>query len=376
MKRKYIIILSLLCAATSASAQDMSEVWEQTKGFLKESSSRKKSLDPAYVLQPELKWTASVGGTGIRMGADMHSDIEAKSSIGGDPATTSVTLETRMMKRLYKKVVFGLSYGDLGLNLGFEVGNHSPKRNTYFNLGTAGSYYGARVQYYKTHEYVEGTLNYGLEDLPPTTFVSQNPCQARDLSIDGFYAFNRHKFVYTASYGGRIVQRRSVGSWMVASKYLQGDFSLTDAGLSSILKDLNRYSTKQFHVGAGYSYNWVILHQEPRDGRSWKGLQNLTVNLTALPMVSLSNNIYTERGIGRVKTRTRHAGSIAFSPTVRVGACYAWDRYYVTVQAYYNRFGFRGANSVIVEDDGEARAVNTRGVFYDLTAKVQLNVRF
>ena len=93
-------------------------------------------------------------------------------------------------------------------------------------------------------------------------------------------------------------------------------------------------------------------------------------------MISLSNNIYTERGFGRVPVRTRHAGHTAFSPTLRAGVCYAWDRYYVTVQAHYNRFGFRGANSVIVEDDGESRTVNTRGVFYDLTAKVQLNVRF
>ena len=376
MKSKYIIIFSLLCASASAAAQDMSEVWEQTKDILKESSSLKKSLDPAYVLQPRLKWTASVGGTGIRMGADLHSDIQTTALVGGESRPVDVTLETRMKKRLYKKMVFGISYGDLGLNLGFEVGNHSPKRNTYFNFGTAGSYYGARVQYYKTHEYVEGTLYYDLDDMSPSTFVSQNPCQARDLMIDGFYAFNRHKFVYTATYGGRIVQRQSVGSWMVASKYLQGDFSLANAGLSDILDDLSRYSTKQFHVGAGYSYNWVVLHQDPRDGRSWKGLQNLTVNLTALPMVSSSNNIYTERGFGRVPVRTRHAGHTAFSPTLRAGVCYAWDRYYVTVQAHYNRFGFRGANSVIVEDDGESRTVNTRGVFYDLTAKVQLNVRF
>ena len=374
---KQLIAISLAFVTASAAAQDMSAVWEQTKGLLEESSSQKKNLDPLYTLQPELRWTASLGGTGIRMGADLHSDIQATLVVGeGEPQMTNVSLQTELKKRLYKKVVLGISYGDLGLDLGFEVGNVGPKRNSYVDFGTVASYYGARIQYFKTHGYVDGTLDFELEDIPSIKLTSETPSQVRELSIDGFYAFNRRKFVYTASYGGRIVQRKSVGSWMVAAKYLQGDFSLANAGLSDILDDLSRYSTKQFHVGAGYSYNWVVLHQDPRDGRSWKGLQNLTVNLTALPMVSLSNNIYTERGIGRVKTRTRHAGSMAFSPTVRVGACYAWDRYYVTVQAYYNRFGFRGANSVIVEDDGEARAVNTRGVFYDLTAKVQLNVRF
>ena len=376
MKGKYIIIISLLCVSASATAQEMSDVWEQAKAFLKEATSRKKDLDPAYVLQPELKWTASVGATGIQMGADLHSDIQTTALVGGESRPVNVTLETGMKKHLYKKVVFGVSYGSLGLSMGFEVGERSPKRNRYFNFGTAGSYYGARVQYYKTHEYVEGKLDFDLEDLAPVVLTSENPCQARDLTIDGFYAFNRNKFVHTAAYGGRIIQRQSVGSWMVAAKYLQGDFTLDDATLTDILK-LNRYSTRQLQMGAGYSYNWVPLHRNPRDAHSWKGLQNLTVNLTALPMVSFSNNIYTEKGSGRTKIRTRYHGHPAFSPMLRAGICYAWDRFYVSVQANYNRFGFRGADTVTVETGGQNPSkVSTRGAFYDLTAKVQLNVRF
>ena len=375
MKSKYLIISALFFITASASAQDTSDLWEQTKGFLKESTSKKKSLDPAYTLQPDLKWTASGGMNGIQMGADLHSDIETTALVGGESRPLNVTLETGMKKRLYKKVVFGVSYGDLGLNFGFEVGKRGPKRNTYFNLGTAGSYYGARIQYIKTHEYVEGRLDFDLEDIAPIVLTSDNPCQARDLTIDGFYAFNRHKFVHTAAYGGRIVQRQSVGSWMVAAKYLQGDFTLNDATLTDILR-LNRYATRQLQVGAGYSYNWVILHRNP-ENKQWKGLQNLTVNLTALPMISVSNNIFTEKGSGRTKVRTRYTGQPAFSPMLRAGICYAWDRYYVSVQANYNRFGFRGVNTVTVEADGQNPSkVNTRGVFYDLTAKAQVNVRF
>lgn len=375
MNRKYIIILALYCVTASAAAQEKSDLWEQAKRYLKESTAKKKSLDPAYTLQPELKWTASVGATGIRMGADLHSDIETTAKVGGESRPVNVTLETGMRENLYKKILFGASYGDLGLNFGFEVGKRSPKRNTYFNLGTEGSYYGARIQYYKMHEYVEGRLDFDLEDLNPIDLTSENPCRVRDLIIDGFYAFNRHKFVQTSAYGGRIVQRQSVGSWMVTAKYLQGDFTLNDATLTDILR-LNRYATRQLQVGAGYSYNWVILHRNP-ENRQWKGLQNLTVNLTALPMISLSNNIYTEKGSGRTKVRTRYSGHPAFSPTLRAGICYAWDRFYVSVQAHYNRFGFRGVNAVTVEVDGQNPSkVSTRGVFYDLTAKMQVNVRF
>ena len=374
---KHLIAISLFCVAASAAAQDMSAVWEQTKEILKESSAQQKNLDPLYTLQPELKWTASLGGTSIRMGADLHSDIQATLVVGeGEPQMTNVTLETELKKRLYKKVVLGISYGDLGLNLGFEVGNVGPRQNTYVDFGTVGSYYGARMQYYKTYEYVEGTLDFELEDIPSIKLNSETPSRVRDFTIDGFYAFNRRKFVYTASYGGRIVQRQSVGSWMVAAKYFRGDFFLNDKTLVQGLEGLNRYITRQTHVGAGYSYNWVALHKDPKDRHTWKGLQNLTVNLTAVPMVSLINHIYTERGSGRTKVRTRHAGHMAFSPTVRTGVCYAWDRYYVSLQAEYNRFGFHGADTDIQGEDGQPCTVSTRGVFYDLTGKVQMNVRF
>ena len=55
MNSKYIILFSLLCASTSAAAQDMSDVWTQSLGILKEKAFRKKNLDSAYALQPDLR---------------------------------------------------------------------------------------------------------------------------------------------------------------------------------------------------------------------------------------------------------------------------------------------------------------------------------
>ena len=379
MKSKFILVLSLMCVAGSAAAQDADVLWLQVKDYLQRQVSRKKDLDPDWTLQPELKWNVTLEGTGIRMGADLHSDITVTDQTEGYPRTIHATLETGMRENLYKKLGGGLSYGGFGFSFGFEVGKARPKKSRYFSLGTTGSYYGARIQYYKTHEYVEGVLDIDLEGFSPMDLTSESPCQVRDLTIVGFYAFNRKKFVYSAVYGGRIVQRRPAGSWMVAAKYLQGDFSFNkdDTVLISLLNGLNRYSTMQTLVGGGYSYNWVVLHRDPRDQRTWKGLQNLTVNVTALPMVSLVNDIRTEQGSGRALKKTRYAGRLAFSPIVRVGLCYAWDRYYVDAYAGYNRFGFHAADNLVEEDGGlQSTNVSTRGVFYDLTAKVQLNVRF
>ena len=100
MKRKYIIIFSLLCVSVSAAAQDLSDVWEQTKDILKETSFRKKNLDPAYALQPELRWTASAGATGLRMGANLHSDIQLTDYLESGTRVVNATLETGMKRRL------------------------------------------------------------------------------------------------------------------------------------------------------------------------------------------------------------------------------------------------------------------------------------
>ena len=84
MNNKYIILISLFCASASAAAQDVTEVWEQTKGILKESSFGKKNLDPAYALQPGLHWTASVGATGLGLGTNLNSDIELTDYLESD----------------------------------------------------------------------------------------------------------------------------------------------------------------------------------------------------------------------------------------------------------------------------------------------------
>lgn len=375
MKSKIALVFLLMSAAVTVSAQDRSSFFRSCMDFIDRLADSGRNLDTVYVLRPALKWEVALDGTGIRTGADLYSDITVTDLTGSNPQTVSGTLRTGMQKRLYKKIGAGISYGGLSLSYGVEVDRESPRQNRYFTLGSTGSYYGAQIQYYSTHEYVEGSLD--IENVPPVTLTSLNPCQVRDLTVDAFYAFNRKKFVYSAAYSGRLVQQRSAGSWMVAAKYLQGDFRLDDIVLSTLLNGLNRYSTLQVQLGGGYSYNWTVVHRAPEDPRTWRGLRNLTVNATVLPMISLYHDIHVEQGAGEDMKRTRYAGQPVFSPTVRCAAGYAWDRYHVNVSAGYNRFSFHGADTLLEEDGGYLRTkVRTKGVFYDLTAKVQVSVRF
>lgn len=374
MKRKFPLVLVLICCAGSARAQNLPPILQEGWNRIMKMTEPNKNQDPDFVLQPTPKWSVTLEGNGIRMGADLHSDIRVTDLSLGNSRTYNGTMETGMQKRLYKKIGAGVSYGGLGLSYGVELGRRKEEKNKYFSLGTIGTFYGARIQYYKTHEFVEGTLD--IDDTAPVSLLSEYPCQARDLTMDAFYAFNKKQFTYSAAYVGKLVQRRSVGSWMVASKFLQGDFSFdpNDRLLISLLNGLNRYSTLQFQLGGGYSYNWVILHRDPEDLQTCKGLRNLTVNATALPMVSLFNYIHTQQSGG---PKTRYAGRPAFSPTVRCAVSYAWDRWHVHVLASYNRFGFHGTDTEIRENNGVLRTnVHTRGVFYDLTAQVKVSARF
>ena len=377
MKSKLALVLSLLCAAGFARAQEPPPFLQAGLDYLRKMTAPKKDLDPAFVLQPELKWEAVLEGTGIRTGADLHNDITVTEISGFNSTVYTGTLETGMQKRLYKKIGAGISYGGLGASYGVELGRTKGEKNTYFSLGSIGSFYGARIQYYKTHEYVEGTLDFN--NSAPITLLSDHPCQARDLTMDAFYAFNKKHFAYSAAYVGRLAQRRSVGSWMVAAKFLQGDFSFNpeDQLLIALLNGLNRYSTLQALIGGGYSYNWVILHRDPEEPATWKGLRNLTLNATILPMLSLFNYISTEQGDGSDRTRVRFVGQPAFSPTIRCAIGYAWDSWHVNVLASYNRFGFRGADTEVKENGGNLHSnVQTQGVFYDLTAQVKVGMKF
>lgn len=378
MNRKLFLPFILLCAAALAgSAQEKFSLHQFGLKMLAKATAPDKSLDSAYVLQPRLKWMIATEGNTIHTGVDLTSDITVSDFTGNDASTIKGTMEIGMSNRLYKKVGLSAAYGTLGGGFGVELGKKTSERNTFFNIGTLGSFYGFQVQYYRTHQQIYGSL--ALEGFEPIGLSSRYPGEMRSFALGGFYAFNRHKFVLASAYAGRLLQRRSTGSWLVTAKYMQGDFSLDpeERVFTEQLKDLNRYSTLQFSLGGGYSFNWVLLHREPYDYDNWRGLRNLTMNATFFPMVSFLNHIQTEQGEKPSLQVVRYVGQPTLTPVVLGALCYAWSRYYLTVQATYSRFGFQGADTDVEQEEEHLRTkIRTQGVFYDLSAKLQFGVRF
>lgn len=376
MKNLPLLVSLLVLAALPASGQEEQLSWLVRTGqrLLQSVTVRKQGFDSTYVFQPTLKWMVGVESEMVRVGADLHSTLSVTDLRGDQPSIQNGTMDTDMRNEPYRKLGLTAGYGSLSAGYGVQLGKKDEKRNSYFDLGMTSTSYGARVRYVKIRQYPEGHLDLGeVIDLN-----SNYKGEMRNLTVDGFYAFNRRRFVYSAAYNGRILQRRSAGSWLVSAKYTQGDFSLDPADPLWIrLNNLRRYSVQQVCAGGGYSFNWVLLHRDPTDPATAVGLRNLTLNATALCQLSFLNNVQTEQAVGTTTDVVRYKGRPALTPSVEGGLCYTRGRCNFLASVGYDRFGFQGIDTEVSSENNTLRTkVRTQGVFHDLTVKGKVLVRF
>lgn len=380
MDKKLLIPFLLLCSGPLLSAQEEPKVVRFAREQLSRFTQPSRHFDTTYVVQPRMLWSIAWENTLIRTGVGLTSEVTV-TDFGDTPASpVHATLESRLQRRLYKKVGGIVSYGGLRLAYGREADKRNPGRNTFSSLSLTRPSFGVQVQYYKISEYVEGSLSVdGVST--PTPFLSAEPALMRDMSIDLYYLFNHRRFSYTSTALGRTLQRRSAGSWMLASRFMQGEVAMDEADLffPDMTVGLSRYTSQQASFGAGYSFNWVPLHRDPVEEASGKGLRNLTVNATLLPMASLYNHVMTET-VSKENPEgemTRYNGTLAFAMSARLGLGFSWDRYFLSATAGYNRFGFTGKTNTLWLENGTQRFdIDTRGLFHDLTARIQFCVKF
>ena len=385
MFKKIILLLALSCLSPLLLAQESRK--DSVKAWLYDIAedvwtmivSPNKRLEPTYVFQTPASWRASVDGTAIGSTVRIHSKIHEISQMGDTYDEIDARLNYRLKSSLYKKVGLGGGYGGLTFGYGVGIGNHGAKENKFMNIDLSSTFYSVRVQRYVINQYVEGTLSGDSFDMD-YDFVSDKPGQMKDFSIDALYAFNSRKFALTAPYKGKMLQRRSTGSWVASAKYMKGDLALNmdDQFILTMTQGLGRYITRQLAFGGGYSYNLVFFHHDPVRNSSSEGLRNLTLNVTALPMVSLDNWIkaITYQN-GEESGKKQFSGHPAFALRAFAALCYSWDRYAVNAQIHHNNFGFTGVTTTIESDGGRIKdEVSTNAMFRDLTAKVQFFVRF
>ena len=377
----FALALGLLCTAGA----------QEQKGFLGRTIDKltapSRELDPDAVYQPRPRWTFALTGNFHQAGISQRNDFivgVGKVDDWGNIIQEEVpaTISSKLMSNVDNSVGFQAGYGSLSVALNKLISKDEDDRNFTFDYQSAG--YALQVQFFNLshpvtyHSLIADPSHWSFQEWDETT---QDPGRLRSLIVDAFYAFNRRTFAYSAAYKGNLFQKRSAGSWMFGTKVILGEFSLNpDELVVSWVGGLARQTSAQVSFGGGYSYNLVPFHRQPYADRD-KGLRNLTMNVTFLPMVTLFNQftgtsyLWDEDGDSTVERKDIMNGKLLVNYVARVGVGYTHDLFTVNLSASHDSFSYKGTTSILlfgVDQNG----IKTTGNFSRWTVALRLGMRF
>ena len=376
--KRYFLSVVLLVAVISVQAQN-STLGQKVNRFL----TKPAVVDTTRIYQPKACFSLGLFTTGQKAGFDVDVDFGINMP-DGSPLTGSSSYS--LGEGLCKKIGLEVGYGNVGFGYGLEVGPRSAAKKSSFAFNVVGKSWGVRLNYFKiTNQFVSGlTLGEESDDFYlHDEFTSEEMAALRSFTIDGYFVFNNKRFAYPAAYKMGLVQRRTAGSWMLTARYMQGDLYNSHEAAMDSYNLLDCFATMQASVGGGYSVNFVPWHRDPVGQRD-EGLRNLTINLTAMPVITLFNYLKTtsyeyddDMNLGEKTSKVmcypmpNYIGSAAVSLTM--------GRVYFSTQFTYNRFFFRSRDAFNAhhEDLSEYLTdLDYRGIFHDWMLKGLLVYRF
>lgn len=346
-----------------------------------------RALDPKAIYVPAPRWTFALTGD-LRQASFSQKQEFPLLSAKLDPSgeliieETPVILSASLRGKIGTGIGVQVGYGDLSLSLSKNVGGEGTDNVFSFDYQSAG--YALQAQYFRYSKPVnyhqtfgeEGSWAYRDED-----GVTEKPGQLRSFLVDAFYAFNRRTFAYSAAYRGNLFQKRSAGSWMFGSKVILGEYRIDpEEEIAHWVNGQARQTTAQVSLGGGYSYNLVPFHRQPYAERD-KGLRNLTVNLTFLPMVTFFNQFTStayqdlENGVYQHVEKDMRNGKLQVNYVARLGIGYTYDLFSVNLSASNNDYSYRGISS-LVYGGFLSNDVKTEGNFFRWTVSLRLGMRF
>lgn len=384
MKRLLLLIAIVLCTASMHAQEIELTFWQKVNNaFVKPAL-----VDTTRIYQPKAGFSISTFSTIQKAGFDVDVDF----AIDFDDVHQIGLSQYSLTENPCKKIGLEVGYGKIVLGYGLEVGPPSAWKKSSLGLGIIGKSWGAKFNYFKITNPFKSSLilgEAGGDDFIQDEFITEEAAVLKSFTIDGYYAFNNKRFAYPATYKVGMVQRRTAGSWMLTARYMQGSLYNSPEASWDSYNLLDCFTTLQASVGGGYSVNFVLWHKDPSGPRD-KGLRNLTINLTAMPMITMVNYLKTtsykfnydeETGVmNNVSEKVskiwcypmpNYIGSAAIGLTL-------W-RFFFTTQFTYNTFYFRSShafknNQLDIPDyvDG----LTFKGSFHDWMVKGQLVYRF
>ena len=373
--------LSFLCAAHA----------QEQKSFVQRTLDRvltpSRSLDPNVIYVPAPRWTLALTGDLRQARFSQTQDFSlpsAKLSPSGEMIIEEIPvhISVNLQGKIDKGIGIQAGYGDLCLSLSKNFGGEGTDRIFSVDFQSAG--YALQAQYFSYSNPVNYHQIFGEEGHwahRDEDGMTEKPGQLRSFLVDAFYAFNRRSFAYSAAYRGNLFQKRSAGSWMFGSKVILGEYRIDpEEEIAHWVNGQARQTTAQVSLGGGYSYNLVPFHRQPYAERD-KGLRNLTINLTFLPMVTFFNQFTStayndlENGVYTSVDKDVRNGKLQVNYVARIGIGYTYNLFTVNLSASNNDYSYRGISS-ITYGGFESDAVETRGSFFRWTTTLRLGMRF
>ncbi len=346
-------------------------------------------VDTTRIYQPAPSFSLGLFTTGQKIGFDV--DVNFMLGFNDDDWLKGLS-QYSLSENLCKKLGLEVGYGNVALGYSLEVGPRSAWKKSAFGLGIMGKSWGAKFNYSKiTNPFIssltvgqEGNEGYFHDEI-----ITEEAAVLKNFTIDGYYVFNNKRFAYPAAYKIGLIQRHTAGAWMLTARYMQGSLYNTPEASWDSYNMLDCFSTMQASVGGGYSVNFVLWHKDPIGPRD-QGLRNITLNLTAMPVITLVNYLKTtsyEYGSDEETSEVYNTGEKIskiwcypmpnYIGSAAVGLT-MW-RFFFSTQFTYNRFYFRSRDAfdasqmdlpTYVDD------ISFRGVFHDWMLKGILVYRF
>ncbi len=266
---------------------------------------KKTKVDPNYVDVPERDFMLTVKFREAFQTYDMEFPILISEEELPEPypmVLPSNTNENLFIKTNLNTVKssaqIGFDWHGLAISIPLPINNSFAKA---YSLASNGSTFGFTVRY-RTVDEPEGTVNNAFlqtceevegrvnelkeryeQGLPITenhapvvthkSDVIPDSWDLRTVYADAYYVFNNKRFSMPAARTGRLIQKRSAGSFFVMANYNQSRLHM----YRMLNYTEEKFRHDQFSIGAGYGYNWAI-----NNGK-------LLFSISVIPMFSLVN---------------------------------------------------------------------------------------
>ena len=379
------ILLPVCCLPAYSQRSD--SFWSRIVDMI---SAPSMELDPRAVYQPPARWNVAVSGelhqAGITQDNTLDYIFTHDENAGDGSELLQAFASAKLLGGVDKVIGLQAGYGNFSLGWNKRIGGDKASTNTSFSFDYLAPGYALQLQYFNFRRPVDYemkiALGNGWGNLEESG-QTETPGRMTTFIADLFYAFNRRSFAYSAVYKGNVVQRRSAGTWMFGVKYLQGLVEYDpDELISEMLFGMVRQDTRQVSFGGGFSYNLVPFHRQP--GVDGEGLRNLTINLTAIPMVTLFNQFSSTMKSDILEgdpawTRNVINGKLHVNYVFKAGAIYSWDRFFIGLSGSYDSYNYKGSTNVPEEKSGydiEFDKVQSSGRFSRWSASLKLCVKF